>query len=166
MLVRRSSLSQTSKQKALTNVSIDSSVSPDLRTALEALIADYEQSGYSSYLTVNIIKQLRALLVSHPCPPGAGSQPIASAPKDGKPVLLYGRFIEALSDASFWQIGLWFQGYSDRGWWTVSALPFQPTHWCALPAPPGTPSPVGSTTEEEKETAGLHGSMVRDDSKA
>jgi hypothetical protein len=62
-------------------------------------------------------------------------QPIETAPKDGTPVLLFGKFT-SLSGAEGGYIGQWFQGYSDRGWWVVSALPFFPTHWMPLPEPP------------------------------
>lgn len=60
-------------------------------------------------------------------------QPIETAPKDGTAVLLFGQFTNDFPvDARSRQIGQWFQGYSDRAWWVVNALPFYPTHWAPL----------------------------------
>lgn len=59
-------------------MSINSSVSPDLRTALEALIADWTAPHLSNVTKRNCGEQLQALLVSHPpSPPGAGWRDIA-----------------------------------------------------------------------------------------
>jgi hypothetical protein len=66
------------------------------------------------------------------CPPADGWQPIATAPKDGKPILVW-----APDDdfSSFTGIDLvWF----DREWLygQADSYPGRPTHWMPVPADP------------------------------
>jgi hypothetical protein len=63
-------------------------------------------------------------------------QPIATAPKDGTEVLLYGVFAKRSAARPFRAIGLWFEVNQTFAWWVVAALPFTPTHWMPLPDPP------------------------------
>ncbi len=93
----------------------------------------------------NAAESVKAVAVDAP-PPQAEEpwQDISTAPKDGTQVLLYGRFVDESVGPSLRAIGLWFQGYSDRGWWVVSALPFTPAYWMPLSAPPRPTRQEGS----------------------
>ena len=55
-------------------------------------------------------------------------QPIATAPKDGRTLLLWSR-------NGGYVIGQWFETGRD-GWWVAHAMQITPTHWMPLPAAP------------------------------
>lgn len=70
-------------------------------------------------------------------------RPIASAPKDGASLLLYGRQTQPHPDVDHGPKSFVFTGYwdpIDDGWCSSSSTwqgPFfEPTHWMPLPAPP------------------------------
>lgn len=116
--------------------------------------SDYEAAAKARALR-SCADQVEAALSTLPVSSGSGQewQPIEAADeiKDGRLVLLYGRFVNHSTDQPGRYIGVWFQGYSDRGWWTVAALPFEPTHWAdLLPAPPAS-SALSPTERAEKE---------------
>ena len=89
---------------------------------------------------------------------GPAWQPIATAPKDGTLILIYGmnrkereiRFIDtAVYDegrSTYDGLGLWFCGTSSH----------PATHWMPLPAPPGDPSEGRATTNEDQARVDVH----------
>ena len=62
-------------------------------------------------------------------------RPIASAPKDGTPVLVFCRASrEPIQEEPDEQHVAWFDGKNGKDWWAVSGgyMSVMPTHWVAL----------------------------------
>jgi hypothetical protein len=60
----------------------------------------------------------------------SGWQPIETAPKDGRPILVFG---ENLYETARWSVGIIGAGWFNA---TRAYLRITPTHWHWLPAPP------------------------------
>lgn len=71
--------------------------------------------------------------------PGRGWQPIATAPKDGTTILLYG---EGAVTVGGWMSAADQGAEPDEeyliaaGWWSLDLRDNAPTHWMPLPDPP------------------------------
>ncbi len=64
-------------------------------------------------------------------------QPIETAPKDGTPLLLFGRVAysqELAQYVGFW--GRWDSAGGEFETWICSGPHWKPTHWMPLPDPP------------------------------
>lgn len=77
-------------------------------------------------------------------------QPIETAPRDGRALLLWGIYageINGIKDVQVIDVGYYSNGKSDygsEGWWNSSggdayACWVRPTHWMPLPNPPKQP---------------------------
>lgn len=97
---------------------------------------------------LRIVKEHAAAIREAPAlpPQDASWQPIETAPKDGRWLLLVAR--SGLPD-----VGRWFdQGRYETGFWAVHAIRWEATHWMPLPLPPASPSPQDEGRQEKTTT--------------
>jgi hypothetical protein len=88
-------------------------------------------------------------------PQEAGWQSIESAPRDGTPVLLIGKYPQAVGWSDIYQ-GWWDKFLNDcEGAFTRWPHMFAPTHFMAMPAPPATPPEALVTTGAEPKASEL-----------
>lgn len=88
------------------------------------------------------IDRLNAALSTAPAPP-QGWQPIATAPKDGTPIIIH-------TEGGLIGEARWQGEGSDEGWWWAGTDPgdyhssrieeYEVAHWMPLPAPPSAPT--------------------------
>lgn len=76
-------------------------------------------------------------------------QPIETAPKDGRTILLCGGFTSGFAsgfnDTPAVRTGYWYNGKRVQAWYdtVLGRCPLQPTHWMPLPDPPTTTAEEG-----------------------
>jgi hypothetical protein len=78
--------------------------------------------------------------------PDSGWMPIETAPKDGTWILAYEQGAEIPAPRR-WENGFWLDEEDNM---TIGQFAYSPTHWRALPAPPGSAPPPATAVEFDR----------------
>lgn len=81
----------------------------------------------------------------------AKPQPIETAPKDGREVLLWTTFYSPMTgdEISRWDIGHWRVYPNGASEWASLGMPCEPTHWAPLPERPDSGAQEPGRKDEE-----------------